>query len=308
MNIRINDKTLDASLDNESTLGEVLASLEQWLSDSGNRISEIIIDEQIIKVSMIEEIFNKDIKTVNTINIRTNAIAELAAASIINLFNDINEYENMNFEEKANFFDKWNESPAAAFIACEIPDLYTNCVNTFSGGSMTASSLLSVLEEIQREVNEPDKELEKIEQILNEICVRLVDLPLDIQTGKDLRAAQTIQIFSAVTGKVFRIYRQLDIQGYLFTAETRPVCNLHERESKETTQTKAGKPLSQLITEYGNLLKELLEAYEKGDSVLVGDIAEYEASPKLKKLYSVIMERIHENTEKTDNQKTQGRI
>jgi hypothetical protein len=60
----------------------------------------------------------------------------------------------------------------------------------------------------------------------------------------------------------------LEIQGYLPRGE---------------------KSFSKVIGEFGNLVKELLEAYEKHDTILVGDLAEYEAVPKLKELYSVIM-------------------
>ncbi|MCL2719817.1 MAG: hypothetical protein FWD47_00565 [Treponema sp.] len=286
MEIKINDKILDASLDNESTIGEVLTNLEQWLTDSGHRISEIKIDSQTVSASMIEELFKKDIKSVKRIDVQTNVIAELTAASIINLLEDINEYSGLNFEDKTNYFSKWKESATAQFISVEIPDLYAFCVNTFSSGEVSAHTLISITEEIQREVHDPKKELENIEQILNEICERLVDLPLDIQTGKDSRAAQTIQVFSAVTEKIFRIIKQLDIQGYLF----------REKPAAENRE----KPITQLLTEFGCVLKDLLEAYEKNDSVLVGDLTEYEASPKLKDLYNAVMESIHKQ------EKTQG--
>ena len=277
MELRINDKILDVTLDNENTIGEVLSSLEQWLTDSGHRIAELKIDGQSISASMIEDIFLKEIKSINNIDVYTNAIAELTAASLLNLLEDIKDYENLGFEEKTKYFDNWKESATAAFISAEIPDLYMFCLNTFSNGDMTAQTLLSITQEMQREVNEPEKELRNIEPILNEICERLVDLPLDIQTGKDARAAQTIQVFTAVAEKIFRIFRQLDCQGFF---------------SKITAKSDV-KPLVQLITEFGNVLKDLLEAYEKNDSVLVGDLTEYEVSPKIKELYLAIIENIN---------------
>jgi hypothetical protein len=281
MEIKINNNTLDVSLENEKTIGDVLTGLEQWLTDTGHRISEIRIDGQPVTASMINDIFSREINSVKSIDINTNVIAELIAASLINLSEDIKEYENLSFEEKKIYFDRWKESATAAFISIELPDLYTYCINTFSVGEITTLTLQSITEEIQREVNEPVNELTNLEPILKNICERLENLPLDVQTGKDGHAAQTIQIFSAVAEKIFRIYRQLDIQGYF------------------SGINKNGKPLAQLITEFGNVLKDLLEAYEKNDSVLVGDITEYEASPKLKELYSSILENC-QNTIKQD--------
>ncbi|MCL2800884.1 MAG: hypothetical protein FWD28_03915 [Treponema sp.] len=279
MEIKINDKILDAKPENENTVGEVLSSVEQWLESSGHRISELKIDNELVNVSEIGDVFAKNIDSVNLMEIRTLAIGELAAASILNLIEDIKEYEGLDFNGKKAFFETWKTSAAAGFLSAEMPDLFGFCVNTFSNGEIGAQTLLSITEEIQREVIEPVKELSNIEPVLNEICERLIRLPLDIQTGKDALAAQTIQIFSAVTEKIIRIFRQLDIQGYLSLASG------------------SEKPLNQLITEFWNVLKELLEAYEKNDSILVGDITEYEAAPKLKKLYFAILENIQKKTQ-----------
>lgn len=274
MEICINGKKLDASLDKENTVGEVLAGLEQWLTDSGHRICELNIDGKIINASMIEDIFNREIKDIKNISINTNVVADLTAASLINLLEDINEYENLNFEEKAKYYNNWKETVTAQYISAEIPDLYSFCAGTFINADMSPSVLRSITEEIQREVNTPADEFKNLQPILNEICERLINLPLDIQTGKDALAARTIQTFSAVTEKIIRVFRQLDTQGYL------------------TSVAGNEKPLSQLITEFGSVLKDLLFAYEKNDCVLVGDITEYEASPKLNELYNAILDNI----------------
>jgi len=287
MEIKLNDKKLDVSLDNENSLGEVLAGLEQWLTNAGHRISELNIDGSTVSASMIEDIFNKEIKDIKTLEIRTNVIAELTAASILNLFEDIKEYESLTFEQKSTFYNTWKETPTARYISTEMKDLYTFCFNTFSLGEMNPDTLRSITEEIQREVNTPVSEFKNIEPLLNEICERLIRLPLDIQTGRDAVAAQTIQIFAAVSEKIIRIFRQLDSQGYLSVVKP-------EDENE--------KPLATLITGFGNILEELLEAYEKNDSVLVGDLTEYEASPKLKKLYAAILKNIQITAELHDKQ------
>jgi len=277
MDIKINDMALDISLENENTLGDVLAGLEQWLSNSGHRISELKIDGQAVTSSMLEEAFKKDVKTIKSIDIYTNVIAELSAASLLNLIEDIKKFEALSFEEKSKYCEKWQETATAQFISAELPDLYAFCRNVFNNGDVTPQTLLSITEEIQREVNDPKSELINLEPILNEICVRLTDLPLDIQTGKDARAAQTIQLFSAVTEKIFRIIKQLNTQGYL---------------SPDVQQTD-NKSLTELMSYFSNILRELLEAYEKNDSVLVGDLTEYEASPKIKELYKAILENVN---------------
>jgi len=275
MIIKINDKPLDFTLDNEKTLGEVFTSLEQWLSNSGHRLSEIFIDGNAVSAGMIEELFKKDVKSIKSLDVRTNAIAELAAASLQTLIKDIDEYESLKFDEKPKFFDNWKTSAQAMFIMQEMPDLYAFFKNTFSNGDVSVITLRSVTEEIQREVNEPLKELVKIEPILNEICDKLINLPLDIQTGKDLVAAQTIQLFSAVSEKLIRLFYQLSTQGYII-------------------QIEEAKKIAEGFSNFKDILAQLLESYEKHDIIIVGDVAEYEAAPKLKELYMSILSNCQE--------------
>jgi len=285
MEIKLNNKTLDVNLEKENTLGEILAGLEQWLSSSGHRIVELNIDGKPVNASMMETIFSKEIKDIAIIDIHTNVIAELSAASLLNLLEDIDEFEELSHDKKSEFFNNWKETPAACFIYSEMTDLFAYCVNTFSNGEMSCQTLRTITEEIQREVTTPVSEFTKIEPVLDEICERLVRLPLDIQTGKDAQAAQTIQLFSAISEKIFRIYRQLDTQGYFFN-------KTNTDNSEDSIKRKY--IVSEKITDFTAILRDLLDAYEKNDSVLVGDLTEYEASPKLKELYDAVFENIQD--------------
>jgi hypothetical protein len=282
MIIKINDKPLDFSLDNESTLGEVFSALEEWLSNSGHRLSEIFIDGQAISAGMLEEVFKRDANSIKSLDIITNAIAELAAASLQTLLLDIIEYEKLNFDEKKKFFDNWKESAQAVFIMEEMPDLFSYFKSTFLNGEVDTATLRSVTEEIQREVNEPVKELVKIEPVLNEICAKLINLPLDIQTGKDLIAAQSLQLFTAITEKLIRLFYQLSTQGYI-------------------VQIEEAKKIAEDFGSFRDTLNQLLEAYEKHDIIIVGDVAEYEAAPKLKELYTSILRNCQEEAKTQDN-------
>jgi len=278
MTIKINGKPLDYTLTNEKTLIEIVAGLEQWLSNSGHRMSEMSVDGQEVNASMVEEIFKKDIKTIKCIEVSTNSVAELTTACIMNLKRDIDEYEKLNFDEKAKFFENWKESGQAQYISEEMPELYSYFTDTFSGGNVSVTTLRSITEEVQREVNEPVKELEKLEPILNEICEKLVNLPLNIQTGKDLLAATTIELFSSITEKIIRIFYQLNIQGYLL-------------------QMEKAKKIAQDFINFKDILTNLLEAYEKHDTIIIGDLAEYEAAPKLKELYFAILDNCRETAQ-----------
>jgi len=270
MEITINGRTADIVPDNEKTVGEIMAGLEQWLADSGQRFSGLSINNAPVLSSAFEEIFKKDIETVNKLDIKTISLAQLFLESLLNLHADIEEFESLKFDDKREFLKIWKEKPQALFTLDQMPDLYDIYANLFSGGDINAKFVSSVTEERLREVKEPLQELYNLKSLTEETCTKLTDLALDIQTGKDARAAGTIQVFSGLSEKILRIVKQLEIQGALS----------QEPEEKEA--------FSGTINEFGKTIKELLEAYERHDTVLIGDIAEYEASPKLQELYSAI--------------------
>jgi hypothetical protein len=273
MEIRINGKKADITLENEKTIGDIMASLENWLASSGHRLSGISIDGKNKNDQPLVEIFSIKIDSVKTLDLSTTSLADLYAATLLNLLEDIKEFESLKPDEKNNYFDSWKQRAQALFISEQMPDLFNFFVNLFMYGALGAESVYAITEERLREVREPHPEFSNLKPLLDETCDRLLDLPLDVQTGKDARAAQTIQIFSGVSEKVLRILRQFDIQGFL------------PRDNDESQ-------IVSMIENFGNIVKELLEAYERNDTVLVGDLAEYEAAPRLKELYELIESNI----------------
>jgi len=266
MEIKINGKSADITIDNEKTIAQVMAGIDKWLAPSGHRLSGLIIDGQRADLSFLENIFAKEIDTVKTLDIITMSITDLAAMSLENLLADIDEFEQLPFDGRNNFFTAWKERPQALFILDKMPDFFPFFENTFLKGAFSIQALRSITEERLREIQKPADEFSNLRPLLEETCSRLIDLPLDIQTGKDARASQTIQIFSGITEKIFRVYRQLEIQGYIPKAASE-------------------EDLSRQINDFNGAVKELLLAYEKNDTVLIGDLAEYEIAPRLQKIY-----------------------
>jgi len=266
MEIKINGQTADITVDSEKTVGEVISGLDQWISNTGHRLSGIAIDGQSADSASVEEFFSREIDKVKTLDLYTCSIADLCVQSFLSICGDIDEFENMDFAKRQAFCENWSNSPQARFAAEQMPDFFSLCVQVFSGSGTNCETLRAMTEERLREVESPAAELTGIGTIVNETCAMLADLPLDIQTGKDARAAQTIQIFSGIAVKILRIVKILNLQGLVPEA------------------------IKESINEFSESAKELLEAYERHDTVIVGDIAEYEMAPKLQKLYTAIEE------------------
>jgi hypothetical protein len=277
MNIRINGIDADIQLETERTVGDILAGLEQWLANAapraggGHRLSGMVIDGETVHTGSLEAFFGRSIDTITTIDILTSSLPDLIAASLLNVCDDIGEYAALGFEEQKRYAEQWRESPQARLLAEQLPDLFDTAAKAFSGEGLSPSALRPIVEERLRELRDPAGELARVEPLITETCARLEDLPLDIQTGKDARAAETIQIFSAAAEKLFRVFSVLKAEGF-------PVGEI------ETN----GMPAAENTGEFGAALKELLAAYEQRDAVLVGDLAEYELAPRLRVLYAAM--------------------
>ena len=271
MEIRINGQAADITPENEKTIGEILSSLDLWLTNLGHSISGLVIDGKAADTTRLDEIFSMETSGVKILDIYAASAAELTAAALLNLLGDIDEFEELKFEDKNNFVNSWEQKAQAKFIKENMPELFSIYIDLFKHGGVSCQTLRSITEERLREASDPVNEFSKIEPLVNETCVRLVDLPLDIQTGKDGRAAETIQIFSDITEKILRITKQLNLQGYLDHSDK--------------------KIFTQLIGDFSNVLRDLLDAYERHDSVLVGDLSEYEAAPKLQELFAEILKK-----------------
>lgn len=277
MTIKINGQNADITLDLEKTVGDFLAAMEQWLENSGHRLSGLAIDGEAVGAVAMEAAFSREVQTITTLDIFTSPLHELSAQSLIQVYRDSDEYENLGFDEKQIYFEKWKESPQAKHLAEQIPDIFALCSRAFSGDT-SFNIARTVVQERLREFENPAAELSGLGHLVDEVCRRLEELPLDIQTGKDARAAETIQIFTSAAEKLFRIFNILGVQGF-------PIETIKAGEAE----------VSAYIAEFNAAVKEILAAYEQQDTVLIGDIAEYELAPRLRVLTASLSRAVEEN-------------
>jgi hypothetical protein len=275
MKIRINGVDADIQLETEKNVGEILYALDSWLNGTGHRLSGLIVDGEAANANSMEACFSRSIDAVDTLDITTSAIVELFAESLLDTMQDIDAYEAAGFEEKSLFAEQWKQSPQAILLAEQTPDLFDWAVKTFSGEGFNSQNFRLLLEERFRELQDPAAEVSRVGPLIDEVCARLEEFSLDVQTGKDARAAETVRTFSGIAEKLFRVFNALKIQGF-------PVGEIAVENVSITAY----------IAEFSTALRELLAAYEQHDTVLVGDLAEYEMAPRLRNLHAAVLNAI----------------
>ena len=271
MNIFINEKPAEITLDTEKTLGDVLSGIEQWIASTGNRIQRISINDRDVPGDELEKVFPLEINEIEKMDVFISSWRELAAEALTDLYETCVLYGNAAFEERSQIIADWKNCSAARFLASDICDLYNLALRTLNGDGLPLSDFTVLIEERLREIADPVKEIAKMESQVRIIADRMGEFPLDMQTGKDRRASETVQLFSGIGEKLFRIFFIYKSEGLL-----------------QDTFEIDGLPVRTFIDDFIAALKELSTAYENRDTVLAGDIAEYELAPRLLEIYSAL--------------------
>jgi hypothetical protein len=271
MEILINGQDTGIVLENEKTIGDLLAGIESWLDGTGNRISGVILDAEPLCVEDIPVAFERELSALQSIDIRISSLQDFALEALMNAKSALEESEDASFEEKKTIRAAFESSAAASFLKERLWDVAKSVDASLAGEGLSPTDALKLLEERMRELEEPKQEILNCNVLASEIVSRLEDLPLDLQTGKDKRALETIRLFSHITEKLLRLLSLLKQTGL-------------ETEAIAIDSV----PLTRFIDDFTIALHELVAAYEAKDTVLTGDLAEYEMAPRLVSLYSAL--------------------
>ncbi|MDR3139198.1 MAG: hypothetical protein LBT95_05935, partial [Treponema sp.] len=198
MDITINGKPADITLESEKTLGDFLTGLEAWLESAGHRVSGIQLDGKDVGADALSGSLGRDLRELGTIAVKTLSWPDLAAEALLCTLENVCAWEKASPEDKPLILENWREGPAGHFLAEQIPDISGEVEKVLEGKGFTPGEIKPLFEERLRELGNPRGELESMETLVSAIAARLEDLPLDIQTGKDERAAETVQLFSHI--------------------------------------------------------------------------------------------------------------
>jgi hypothetical protein len=275
MDIYINGKPADITLETEKTLGEALSGLDDWLRGSGFRLGGLEIDGKPVTGAEMASVFGWDIGGISSVNVTVCPRSELAVDALCEARGFLDALA--NGEDRESVARLWKASASASFLEEEDIRFFRDINAVFdpapveqadsTDASVKAGRIITLVDEHIRELLAPEEELTRIESLVAGIADRLEELPLDIQTGKDGRAAETVNVFTAVVEKLFRLFSLVRDRGQAPSAAA---------------------SMGDFLEEFNAALKELLEAYEGRDVVLVGDLAEYELAPRLRSFYDAL--------------------
>jgi hypothetical protein len=265
MRIVIDGKTADIRPTTEKTVGEVLSALEEWLTGSGLVISGVTVDGKRAGSAALDRVFEAPIEETGELSLTTVSAMELCADALERSADFYRSWKEADGERKDACAADWEAGVEAGFLKEREPMLYALLSAAFRGEA--AFDIDGAAAERREELREPERALGALQSEAARQAERLENFALNIQMGKDREAAETIADFSALTAKIFRLIP-------LLRCGNPAVESLFADES--------------FFEEFNAALKEFFTAYEEGDTVLSGDLAEYEIAPRFKEFYAAL--------------------
>ena len=253
--------------------------MKKWLSAENFIISELSVDNVQKDHSDANLLKKQEIETISEINISTISFHELKLSQL----NAVQEFfilvlkniESGNSESLIKLLGDY--SSIKPFLKSNIDRVYESN-NGFIESILEnkaeiedhleelrifSENILIIAETRKNEIITPEKELEQLKNSFEKTAEEAGNVSILLQTGKDREAMETVIGFVEFLKKFSRILGILDIKKSI------PV-------NKEA------------ILEFNSMLTELCSAIENSDSVLVGDLLEYEIIPVVENILTEI--------------------
>jgi hypothetical protein len=287
MTITVNGTPIKLEIDG-SSLGEVLAQVDDLVEKAGSVILGLSLDGKPVDPDTLPLLRDKSASCYGCLDIDSVPASELRSRAYGTL---------LDFLALLKDWSVGSDSPIS------IRERWTSYGDTYSG--LLSSDEHSFLDLMGHDIDTlpasplpPDRQrlarhVERLVPIFRERLEELIDpaaamrstsllyaaekdnlreVPVRLQTGKDAEAMRSILLFVEIFNKANRILPELSRTG---------------------TDTEGlridGKPLSEFYESFNTILRQLMEAFETKDAVLIGDLAEYEIVPRMDSFFDAIV-------------------
>ncbi len=290
MEILVNREPLDFSLEDESSLGEVIDELAEWLRTGRFAITSLDVNDRTYAIHDRDSWADIALHKVKEISVEALPLSQADHATLIAL----DEY----FSLLARALEARDDAPIGE-LAEELPYVRARLAGYFPsllaadgrGGvcanreletgrlpePVAAEALLAqiadvrtILQTREREYQDPERELALSLGQLAATAGQLVDVPVQLQTGDEATAMQTVIRLTELLTRVMRLVPLVD------ASTPRPGIDIGG--------------VRRFAEEVSPQLIELKDAFEAQDSVLIGDLLEYEIAPRLARLGQLLPE------------------
>ena len=296
MRITVNGATLSLDLRDGGKLGELLAETDTLLEKAGSVIVSMKIDGEEVDADVYAHFAEKSVASVESIEILAEDSAAIRIRAIETLLELLAIAKKSSEDGAAGDWtalrkgaNDMRDAFSGLFAADELSfvQLFAQMLERAGEKPDRASRveisaqtdrLASVFNERLSELLSPVGEMRTAATLFETRASELADLPILLQTGKEDQAMKAVLFFIEIFNKVIRIIPEL------------------RRSGVDTTSISVdGLGMPEFYGAFNGVLRELTEAFEHTDAVLIGDLAEYEVLPRMRNFFLAMKEALPES-------------
>lgn len=291
MKILVNGEPLDFALEHEQSLGEVIDGLQRWLTDGAFTLTSLLVNGTAYPIhnrSAWDEMRLHDVETVSVEALRHDQADQTAILAL-------EDYLAMLHSAL-----EASDDAAVADLADELPHVTDRLVRFFpslvdehgtctvlqsealeNGGTPPDQDRQRLMREISqlrgllmsraREYAHPVREMALTLGQLSAASADLEQVPVQLQTGKGAEAMKSVVTLTELLSRVYRLAPL--VSG-----------------AKDSGGLDVGR-ITEFTRETSEVLSELQQAFEINDTVLVGDLLEYELAPRMRSVAELVPEQ-----------------
>lgn len=276
MNVLVNNEKIDVTLEDEHTVGDVVRELAGWLTAQGMELQGITIDDDAVALAASDAWHDTTLNSINTISLDAtlhpardpNTLMVLLELLILldrnleqgtndSVIDALKEYQYAR-PTLARVLGVSNEAETPALAAIDrlatqsdpdTPAMEHACEDT-QGAHTATRAIIFELRERLAEAEDPARQTAATAEALRAQMVTLSDIAVMLQQGRDAEAMKHLLTFTELVEKLIRLGAWSGSDG------------------------------DELNTCFG----ELIQAFEAQDTVLIGDLVEYEILPRVEAL------------------------
>lgn len=299
MQVFLDGQQIDVTLEDERTVGQVVAAINSWVVDNGMAIVALRVNDRELPLERIADHDARSVEEIAEIHVETRPQWELILSHLELVCDFVQQWYRLltgpdphsdpdsqvrelltehddlarHLQEHVELiFPGLGEHPlATTYAATGDPRQMLTPTGGVDGLIRELGALLTLLRQRIDEIREPQREAAVTAGLIHGMLDDVRDVSILLQTGKDEQAMSHVIRFTELVEKLLRIVPHL----------ARTDDTFRER----VVERAAGGALTE---ELNQPLRELLEAFHTQDSVSIGDLLEYEVVPRIDELLSQI--------------------
>jgi hypothetical protein len=293
MNMTMNGSKINFSLEGEADVAGLLSSLDSWLEDRGFVMVSLSIDGEECSLD-IDRVKDRALSSVENVDIAVEPLAgyramaleraSLWASRAASVFSpdslaDASEIGKLGAEGRAliegrsGFLDP-DELSLLEWIASALVSRDSGIAEP-SDAAARSRAVSATLASRAQELRDPAEAARKAVREFASLRPRLFGLPVLLQTGQDRDAMAVVSDFADFFSRSVRLIPILTLSGLGLGSE-----NL------------GGKDPGDFYSGLNRALTDFIDAFSAQDTVLIGDLCEYEILPQLDILFRGVEGRL----------------